>query len=214
MGLYALEPEGSGASSRASARRQRNGHGTLSCSKTSGVPDVLRSSIFYSTQEAGGRASDRYIPAEEVPPPNRLNAEIDDATVGMLAAVPILSTLSDKFLKRLAEEGKERRYTAGQRILSQGAKGIGLFLILEGGVEVRSNDRPVATIGPSGFFGEMSLVEDQIRTADVVATAPTRCLMISPTDFWGFLADKPGVVQLLFKETIRRLRASTTTFSE
>lgn len=81
-------------------------------------------------------------------------------------------------------------------------------------MEVRSNEKPVATIGPSGFFGEMSLVEDQIRTADVVAIAPTKCLMISPTDFWGFLADKPGVLQMLFKETIRRLRATGTAFSE
>ena len=140
--------------------------------------------------------------------------EIDDATVGMLAAVPIFSTLSDKFLKRLAEEGKERHYQAGQRIVSQGAKGLGFFLILDGKVEVRVNEQTVATIGPSGFFGEMSLIEDQTRSADVVATAATRCLVISPSEFWNFLKDKPGVVQMLFKETIRRLRASSSAFSE
>lgn len=132
--------------------------------------------------------------------------KVDPALIRMLAAVPIFAPLGDKMLRALASEGQEQRYKAGDKLVAQGDKGVGLFLILEGTVEVRHGEKPLASLGAGQFFGEMALLENQERTADVVATSPVRCLVVSSWEFWGTLSKEPEVIRLLFQETVRRLR--------
>ncbi|HEV2449212.1 MAG TPA: cyclic nucleotide-binding domain-containing protein [Thermoplasmata archaeon] len=138
----------------------------------------------------------------------------DASATAMLGKVPIFASLGEKVLRQLAAGAKDRRFGAGEKILTQGEKGIGLFLILEGKVEVRSKEKLLASLGPSQYFGEMALLDEEPRTADVVAIAPTRCLVISRWEFWGFLSDKPDAIRILLQETVRRLRATDRAFTE
>jgi len=135
-------------------------------------------------------------------------------TLAMLGSVPLFAPLSKKQVKILAESAKERSFSAGQTIVRQGDKGVGFYLVLSGKVHVRRGGQTIATHGPGQFFGEMALVDDQPRTADVVAEGTVNCLVLSAWEFWSAVGDEPEVLRTLLKETVRRIRASPAALSE
>jgi CRP/FNR family transcriptional regulator, cyclic AMP receptor protein len=147
----------------------------------------------------------------DVPPSN---AAINPSTLRMLERVPIFSSLSERQLRKLASDFVERNIPEGATIVKQGEKGVGFFLILDGRVEVRRMERRLATLGPGQFFGEMALVGNEPRTADVVAVQPSRCLVLSQWEFWGFASDQPKLLRGIIEEMARRLSASNQALSE
>jgi CRP/FNR family transcriptional regulator, cyclic AMP receptor protein len=135
-------------------------------------------------------------------------------TLAMLGSVPLFSPLNKSQLKLIAESAKERSFPAGATIVHQGDKGVGFYLILGGKAQVTRGGKPVASLGPGQFFGEMALVDEQPRTADVLAEGPVRCLVLSSWEFWSAVGDEPEVLRTLLKETVRRIRASPAALSE
>lgn len=132
----------------------------------------------------------------------------------MLASVPLFSGLSKSQVRTLATTAKERSFQAGQTIVKQGEKGIGFYLILSGQARVSKSGTPVGVLSAGQFFGEMALLDEQPRTADVMATGPVRCLVLSPWEFWSAVGDEPAVLRALFKETVRRMRSAPAVLSE
>jgi CRP-like cAMP-binding protein len=135
-------------------------------------------------------------------------------SMAMLASVPLFAPLTKAQLRMLVESGKERTYHAGDTIVSQGEKGIGFYLIRSGEARVERGGKTLASLGPGQFFGEMALLDDQPRTADVRAVGPVQCLVLSSWEFWAAIGDEPEVLRTLFKETVRRLRSGPAGFSE
>jgi CRP-like cAMP-binding protein len=129
-------------------------------------------------------------------------------TIELLGRVPLFTTLNDRQLKTIVTAAKERTIRPGEMIVRQGEKGIGLFLILDGEVAVERSGKKVATLSAGQFFGEMALLEEQPRTADVRANGPVRCLVLSRWEFWGSVSKEPEVIRMLFVETVRRLRTA------
>jgi CRP-like cAMP-binding protein len=130
------------------------------------------------------------------------------ATTKLLGAVPIFSSLDKKHLQTLATAAAERNFNPGDVIVSEGQKGLGFYLIAEGQVTVDKAGKTVAMLGPGQFFGEMALLDEQPRTANVKAVARTRCLVLSPWEFWGSVGKDPEALRSLLRETVRRLRHS------
>ncbi len=124
----------------------------------------------------------------------------------MLAAVPLFSGLDKKELEAIADIGKEARFEAGKTILKQGEPGVSFLLILEGKTEVRKKDKRVATVGPGGFFGEMTVIDDKPRSADVVAVEPTRCFGVTAWSFTPILRSHPSIAIGIIRELVRRQR--------
>jgi CRP/FNR family cyclic AMP-dependent transcriptional regulator len=143
-----------------------------------------------------------------------LGRKTDSLAAHMLAKAPIFSTLSDRQRRRLSREGVEKVYKSGDTVVAQGQGGLGFYLILDGAVEVRKGRRVLAKLGPGQFFGEMSLLDDQPRSADVVAAEPTRCLVLSKWEFWGFASSQPSVLRGVLREMARRLRETDRALSE
>jgi CRP-like cAMP-binding protein len=108
----------------------------------------------------------------------------------------------------------ERNIPDGTTIVRQGEKGVGFFLILDGKVEVRRKEHRIATLGPGSFFGEMALVGNEPRTADVVAVLPVQCLVLSQWEFWGFASDQPKLLRGIIEEMAHRLGSSNQALSE
>lgn len=131
-----------------------------------------------------------------------------------LAAVPLFAPLTKHQVRRLAETAKERRFSPGEVMVKQGDKGIGFYLILGGSASVVKAGHAVATLGAGQFFGEMALLDDQPRTADVRATDAVRCLVLSSWEFWAAVGDEPEVLRSLLKETVRRLRANSAALTD
>jgi CRP-like cAMP-binding protein len=129
-------------------------------------------------------------------------------TLDLIGAVPLFAGLSKGQLKLIAKTAKDRSIRAGETIVKHGEQGVGLFIILDGEVAVEKAGKSVAQLGPGKFFGEMALIDDQPRTADVKAVTPVRCLVLSRWEFWSAVGTEPEVIRSLLVETVRRLRAS------
>ena len=132
----------------------------------------------------------------------------------MLGHAPIFSSLTDRQLKSLAKTTKVVAFPANARVVKQGEPGVGLYVVLSGSAEVRQGDRTLARLGPGQFFGEMTLIDEQPRSADVVAVTPAECAVLSRWEFWGFAKGEPEVLQGVLKEMARRLRDTNRALSE
>jgi CRP-like cAMP-binding protein len=132
----------------------------------------------------------------------------------LLGRAPIFSALTERQLKSLAKTVKVISYPAGGRIVKQGEPGIALYLLLRGEAEVRQGTRTLARLGPGQFFGEMTLLDEQPRSADVVALQAAECAVLSRWEFWGFAKGEPEVLQSVLREMARRLRATDRALSE
>ncbi|MDA4134368.1 MAG: cyclic nucleotide-binding domain-containing protein [Thaumarchaeota archaeon] len=132
----------------------------------------------------------------------------------MLRKVPLFSMLSGKQLKTIAKSGKDLSYIPGQEIIQEGALGVGFFLILDGHVRVRKGKKTLAELKTGDFFGEMSLFDEQPRSATVEATGDTKCLGITAWSFIGMVKSNPDIAVNLMKEMAVRLRASNKALAE
>lgn len=132
----------------------------------------------------------------------------------VLRSVPLFSSLSKSQIRTMATTAKERTYRDGDTIVKQGEKGIGFYLILGGRARVEKAGQKLAELGPGQFFGEMALLDELPRTADVRAQGPVKCLVLSPWEFWAAVGNEPEVLRTLLKETVRRLRSGAAGLSE
>jgi CRP-like cAMP-binding protein len=132
----------------------------------------------------------------------------------LLGKAPIFAALTERQLKSLAKTTKVVSFPANGRVVKQGEPGIGFYLILTGRAEVRQGARTLAQLGPGQFFGEMTLLDEQPRSADVVAVEPTECGVLSRWEFWGFAKGEPEVMQGVLREMARRLRETNRALTE
>jgi CRP-like cAMP-binding protein len=132
----------------------------------------------------------------------------------LLARAPIFASLTDRQLKALAKTAKVVAFPANAQVVKQGEPGIGLYLVLTGSVEVRQGSRTLAQLGAGQFFGEMTLLDEQPRSADVVAVQPSECAVLSRWEFWGFAKGEPDVLQGVLKEMAHRLRETDRALTE
>lgn len=126
--------------------------------------------------------------------------------VRMLGKVPLFSGLDETALRGIADIGKETTWKTGQTIIKQGDQGIGFLLVLEGSVKVQKNGKSVATAKAGGFFGEMTVLDDKPRSADIVAAEETKCFGIPSWSFFPMLRSNPSVAIGIIEELVARLR--------
>jgi hypothetical protein len=88
--------------------------------------------------------------------------------------------MSDAETERCIARSNVIACDAGDRVLKQGGSSRNMFVVLEGGLEVRDAEEAVATLGPGEVFGEVAFLLEQPRSMDVYATSDgTRILSLS-----------------------------------
>jgi CRP/FNR family transcriptional regulator, cyclic AMP receptor protein len=135
-------------------------------------------------------------------------------TVRMLEAVPLFSSLDKKSLKGIAKASTLRKYGSGVTIEEEGDFGITFYLVKSGNVDVRKGKRKLASLGPGEFFGEMALFNKQPRSASVITTEPTECLLMTSWNFLALVETQPKLAVAMLKELAKRLRESDKSLSE
>ena len=130
-----------------------------------------------------------------------------------LRKVPIFSDLSDSDLEKISSKMISRIYEKGKMILLEESEGETFFIILSGVVKVTrlSDDgREVilAILGESDFFGEMSLLDGEGRSANIVANEKSEVVTLSRRDFLDCLQNYPKIAIALLEELAVRLRKS------
>jgi CRP/FNR family cyclic AMP-dependent transcriptional regulator len=144
----------------------------------------------------------------------KLQAKQSENVLGMLEKTSLWSGLSKQDLKSIAKLSKERTYDPGETIVRKGEGGVGFYLILEGAVEIKSDGKTLSKLGPGQFFGEMSVLDNQPRSADVVVVEPTKCLTLSAWSFNAMISENPKIALRMLQEFVRRLRNTNKALSE
>ena len=130
-----------------------------------------------------------------------------------LRNVPIFTDLTDSDLTKIASKMVPRVYDKGQMILLEESMGETFFIITQGAVKVTrlsADGREVilAILGESDFFGEMSLLDGEGRSANIVANEDAKVLTLSRNDFLDCLESYPKIAIALLEELATRLRKS------
>ena len=127
--------------------------------------------------------------------------------VEALRSSPLLRALSDKELQSLTGIANERTIPAGHKLITAGEKGVAMYIILEGQVQVSRGGTSLSVLGPGQHVGEMALLapNDIVRSADVVAMETTRVLQIAAWDLSTFIDSNPAVAKAIIAELARRL---------
>lgn len=124
----------------------------------------------------------------------------------LLHSVPLFESLSKRDLSQLARLVDEIRRDEGASVTEQGEPGDEFFVVVEGEVEVRRGGRRIGRLGPGEWFGEMSLLDDQPRSATVMASEDSVLLTIHRTDFDRLLASNPALMRTILTALATRLR--------
>jgi CRP-like cAMP-binding protein len=134
-----------------------------------------------------------------------------------LRNIGLFGALSDDVLEYLAKLLTVETPPAGATIFREGEDANAMFVVISGEVEVlkkskRSMEARVAVLGPSDWFGEMSIVDIQPRSATVRALAPSRLLRVSSADLDALyrhdLRSYAIIILNLARELSRRLRVA------
>ncbi|PZS05524.1 MAG: transcriptional regulator [Chloroflexi bacterium] len=136
-------------------------------------------------------------------------SEVD--TEQTLKTVPLFQGLRSRNLKSLARGTTARTYQPDQVIVSEGQVGYGLYIIQSGQVKVTqegsTGSREIRRMGPGETFGEMSLLDDQPRSATVTAVEPTTALLLDKWQFVSEMKAHPEITAAMLPTLVGWLRS-------
>jgi CRP-like cAMP-binding protein len=140
-----------------------------------------------------------------------------------LLATPFFGGLSDASLDVLVSMLAERRYDAGATVVAEGEPGRSLFIVHSGQLVVNQRGKServirLTDLAPGDFFGEMTLIEMQNRSATVVAESATVLYELTARQLYTYYkADIHAyvlVMQNINRELCRRLRRADKRIAE
>lgn len=147
--------------------------------------------------------------------------EVVNTITEHLNRVSIFAPLSDEEIEQLANASTSRVYAPGEMIVRQGQEGGSMFVIIDGSVKVqipeRDYQKTINNLHENDFFGEMSLLTGEPRSANVIATVETEVLRIDKNALRPILENNPPLVQSiseLIEERKELLRAQAEQESE
>ena len=129
-----------------------------------------------------------------------------DARIRHLQRVPLFSGFNEDELRRVAELSRIVEAAAGTVITQIGEPGDSFFIIIDGAVAVRTPIGAGRQLQPGDFFGEMSLLDGEPRSATIVATTDLRLLVVDRSHFWRLLGEAPELVSRILTILSRRVR--------
>jgi CRP-like cAMP-binding protein len=140
-----------------------------------------------------------------------------------LLATPFFGGLADASLDRLVSMLVECSFDAGATVVAEGGPGRSMFIVKSGRLAVSKRAHsgsviPISVLEAGDFFGEMTLIEMQNRSATVVAESPTVLYELTAQNLYAcYKTDVHAyviVLQNINRELCRRLRRADDRFTE
>ena len=133
--------------------------------------------------------------------------------IELLQSVSIFWDLNEGELGHIADKMVSKHFENGNYIFLEDSEGEQCFFVLEGSVKVTRLSKDgreviLAMLNEGDFFGEMSLLDGESRSANVIALEKTKVLTLDRNDFIAVVNDYPQIAVQLLKELARRLRKS------
>jgi small-conductance mechanosensitive channel len=171
------------------------------------IEDAVQSKIWYLFKENG----------IEIPFPIRTvhlhkadsrEKKETSGIVTILRNIEIFAPLSKQEIENLSEKFVLGYFARGERLIRQGEEGTTFFIIKKGrvsvNIEVGEALKRIKTLQTGEFFGEMSLLTGEKRTATVIAEDDTEVLILARNDFALILKRKPAIADRLSKILAQR----------
>jgi CRP-like cAMP-binding protein len=140
---------------------------------------------------------------------------MDERTVRYLKKLPLLAGLPDDVLVQLAAKVTSHEMVKDEVIFRQNDPGDAVYFIRLGWVKIVLNDSggnelTINEIGPGEIIGEMSLLDEQPRSAGAVALSPLEMLRLGNNDFRAVIDRHPELGMLFARNISERLRFNVT----
>jgi CRP/FNR family cyclic AMP-dependent transcriptional regulator len=128
-----------------------------------------------------------------------------------LKSVPLFATFSPEQLNALVTMIMRRSAPRGSAVMREGDAADCLYVVISGRLKVMVGEADgketiLSIIGPGEFFGEMGLIDDNPRSASVVAIEPCELLALTRRDFRKCLVENLGLAMAVMRVLVRRLR--------
>lgn len=145
--------------------------------------------------------------AEEAERPTPVSARgSDDPRIKHLERVPLFSGFSEEELRRVAHISRIMEVAAGTVLTEMGKPGDSFFIIIDGKVSVHTPIGGADPLQSGDFFGEMSLLDGEPRSATITATTDVRLLVVERFHFWRLLDETPDITRRILTILSRRVR--------
>jgi CRP/FNR family cyclic AMP-dependent transcriptional regulator len=137
--------------------------------------------------------------------------EVDEMT--------LLNGLDTQTIDTIESLAVTKSYPKNSIIINQGDESDAFYLMLSGmamAMILHEDGRQIVlgTLQPGDYFGEISCLDGELRSATVMAREPCKCLMISKKDFHDLCREHPGLVWSLIQDQVRKLRKATRKIEE
>jgi CRP/FNR family cyclic AMP-dependent transcriptional regulator len=138
-------------------------------------------------------------------------AAVATVSTAVLKSVPLFASFPDEQLRMLVTVVTRRSAPRGSTIMAAGDVTDSLYIVISGRLKVMMGDADgkeviLTIIGPGEFFGEMGLIDDNPRSASVVAIEPCELLSVTKRDFKKSLAENFEMAMAVMRGLVRRLR--------
>jgi len=129
----------------------------------------------------------------------------------VLRAVPMFASLGPDELQALAPMIMRRSAPRGSAVMREGDSTDCLYIIVSGRLKVMVGEADgketiLNILGPGEFFGEMGLIDDNPRSASVVAVEACELLALTKQAFRRFLVENTDLAMAVMRVLVRRLR--------
>ncbi len=131
--------------------------------------------------------------------------------IGYLTQLPLLQGIPTDVLEELAGQLEGYTLTTGEKLFKQGDPGTSLYIIKEGHIKVVAqtaggDELILNQFGPGEFFGEMSLIDQEPRSAGAVAMTPMVLFKLSRQNFEQVLVSHPLTILEITRSLSQKLR--------
>jgi CRP-like cAMP-binding protein len=121
-----------------------------------------------------------------------------------ILAQPLFSSLTRREAEEFAPFCDVRHVEQGHMVFSQGGLAVAFFVIESGEAEAVADGRPLRSMGPSDWFGEIAIVEQSHRTATVLATSPLTVIAMTAFEFRRLEAERPDIAATITQKMQQR----------
>jgi CRP-like cAMP-binding protein len=132
----------------------------------------------------------------------------------LLKSIPLFVDTPETILAQIAHLMQEVEIAENTAIVKEGEAGNCMYIIYRGEVKIHKGEQVLAVLKENDFFGELSLLDTETRSATVTALKDCILFYIDQDPFYDLMESRPEVVKSVMKILCYRLRAANEQIAE
>lgn len=126
----------------------------------------------------------------------------------LLRSVHMFKGTDETVLAQIGEIMEERFYPAGEEVFKEGDEGDCMYIIYSGEVRIHKGSHTLTTFKKNDFFGELSLLDADIRSASATCVTDSTLFVIHQESFYDIIETQPEVTRAILHELCKRIRVA------